>query len=144
MQTDSSAVRALRVSLLVLGIIFIFGVYPLTRLWPSGWAWTPSQSEYLQMILAIYATLGVFLLRAARDPLANLSLIWFTVWSSVVHAVVMAVQAMRDPTERGHLPGDVLVLLAVGVALAIITRRATAGSEGIGHQRPMRGLAAEV
>lgn len=121
MQPDSSAVRVLRVALLVLGFIFIFGVYPLTQLWPSGWAWTPSQSEYLQMTLAIYATLGVFLLRAAREPLANLSLIWFTVWSSVVHALVMAFQAARDPTERGHLPGDVLVLLLVGVAPAVIT-----------------------
>jgi hypothetical protein len=128
MQADSAAVRALRVALLVLGVVFIVGIYPLTRLWPSGWAWTPSQSEYLQMILAIYATLGVFLLRAAREPLAHLSLIWFTVWSSVVHALVMAVQAFRDPTERGHLPGDVLVLLLVGIGLAFITKRAAGGS----------------
>ena len=128
MQPGTSAVRVLRVSLLVLGIIFVFGVYPLTQLWPSGWAWTPAQPEYLQMILAIYATLGVFLLRAAREPLAHLSLIWFTVWSSAVHALVMAVQAFRDPTERGHLPGDVLVLLLVGIGLAFITKRATGGS----------------
>ncbi len=143
MPTNSSAVRLLRTTLIVLGIIFIVGVYPLTQLWPSGWAWTPAQSEYLQMILAIYATLGVFLLRAARDPLANLSLIWFTVWSSIVHASVMAVQALRDPTERGHLPGDVLVLLLVGVALAVITRRATAGPSGIEYQRPVRRFATE-
>jgi hypothetical protein len=130
MQADSPAVRVLRITLLVLGVIFIVGIYPLTRLWPSGWAWTPSQSEYLQMILAIYATLGVFLLRAAREPLANLSLIWFTVWSSIVHALVMAVQALRDPAERGHLPGDVLVLMLVGIGLAFITTRAT-GSSGL-------------
>ena len=143
MQADSPAVRLLRITLLVLGVIFIVGIYPLTRLWPSGWAWTPSQSEYLQMILAIYATLGVFLLRAAREPLAHLSLIWFTVWSSVVHAVVMAVQALRDPAERGHLPGDVLVLLLVGVILAVITRRATAGLGGPGYQRSARKFATQ-
>jgi hypothetical protein len=143
MQADSPAVRVLRITLLVLGVIFILGIYPLTRLWPSGWAWTPSQSEYLQMILAIYATLGVFLLRAARDPLANLSLIWFTVWSSIVHALVMAVQALRDPAERGHLPGDVLVLLLVGVALAVITKRATAGLRNPEYQRPARRLATQ-
>jgi hypothetical protein len=34
---------------------------------------------YLQMILGIYATLGVFLPLAARTPLLNLRLIWFTV-----------------------------------------------------------------
>jgi hypothetical protein len=143
MQADSPAVRLLRITLLALGVIFIVGIYPLTRLWPSGWAWTPSQSEYLQMILGIYATLGVFLLRAARDPLANLSLIWFTVWSSIVHALVMAVQALRDPAERGHLPGDVLVLLLVGVALAVITKRATAGLRNPEYQRPARRLATQ-
>jgi hypothetical protein len=150
MSSNPSAVRVLRVALIVLGIIFIAGVYPLTVLWPSGWAWTPPQSEYLQMILAIYATLGVFLLRAAREPMANLSLIWFTVWSSIVHGLVMAVQALRDPTERGHLPGDVLVLLLVGVGLAVLTRRASrdsgraSGAEpGVGYGSQGRRFAAD-
>jgi hypothetical protein len=51
----------------------------------------------------VYATLGVFLLIAARNPYAHKSLIWFTVWSSVVHAAIMGVQALSDPAERGHL-----------------------------------------
>ncbi len=76
------------------------------------------------MILVIYATLGIFLIRAARDPLNHLSLIWFTVWSSVAHALVMALHAFRDPAERGHLPGDVLVLLLVAGVLSILTVRA--------------------
>src|SRR5690554_620820 len=55
------------------------------RLWPTGWAWHEGQSEYLTMIIGIYATLGIFLLIASRDPFAHLSLIWFTIWSSLVH-----------------------------------------------------------
>ena len=133
MHTDSSAVRTLRGALIVLGLTFILGLYPLTQLWPAGWAWTPAQPEYLQMILAIYATLGVFLLRAAKAPLQHLSLIWFTVWSSVTHGLVMAVQAVRDPTERGHLPGDVMVLLAVAVVLGLLTARATGTPEQVPH-----------
>lgn len=133
MQSQSPTVRALRVFLIVLGVTFIFGLYPLTQLWPTGWAWTPAQPEYLQMILVIYATLGIFLLRAAREPWRHLSLIWFTVWSSVAHAVVMAVQALRDPTERGHLPGDVLVLLLVAVVLAMLTLRATGTVTQVPH-----------
>jgi hypothetical protein len=125
MQPLSPAVRPLRVALLVLGATFIIGLYPLTQLWPTGWAWTPAQPEYLQMIMVIYATLGVFLLRAARDPMRHVSLIWFTVWSSIAHGLVMAVQALRDPAERGHLPGDVLVLLLVAGVLAVLTLRAT-------------------
>ena len=133
MQPDSPALRTLRVALIVLGLTFIVGLYPLTQFWPAGWAWTPAQPEYLQMILAIYATLGVFLLRAAREPLRSLSLIWFTVWSSVAHGLVMAVQALRDPTERGHLPGDVLVLFVVAVVLGLLTVRATGSVETMPH-----------
>jgi hypothetical protein len=75
------------------------------------------------MIVGIYATLGVFLILAARDPLANLSLIWFAVWSSAVHAGIMAVQSVTQPGQMGHLAGDVPALLIVAVALAILTPR---------------------
>jgi hypothetical protein len=75
------------------------------------------------MILGVYATLGVFLIIASRNPLAHRSLIWFTVWSSVVHAVIMAIQAFGDPMERGHLAGDVPALLIVAVVLAALTPR---------------------
>ena len=78
---------------------------------------------YLQMILGIYATLGVFLLMAARDPLANRSLIWFTVWSSVVHGGIMAAQSIAYPEHRGHLIGDVPALLIVAVVLGFLTPR---------------------
>jgi hypothetical protein len=115
--------RYLSIALVVVGLIFIFGIYPLTILWPSGWAWHTGQSHYLQMILGIYATLGVFLLIAGRNPLANLSLIWFTIWSSVVHGGIMAIQALSDPQFRGHLWGDVLALFAVAAVLALLTPR---------------------
>jgi hypothetical protein len=116
--------KYLRAALVAVGLIFIFGIYTLTIVWPSGWSWhTGGHSDYLQMILGVYATLGVFLLLAARDPLANLSLIWFTVWSSVVHAGIMAVQAFGDPAERGHLWGDVPALLVVAIVLAVLAPR---------------------
>jgi len=114
--------RLLRTALIVFGIAFLL-VYPLMIVWPSGWAWQPSQHEYEQMIVGIYATLGIFLIWASREPEAHLSLIWFTVWSSAVHGGIMAVQAIVDPAERGHLPGDVLALLLVAVVLAILTPR---------------------
>jgi hypothetical protein len=75
------------------------------------------------MILGVYATLGIFLLIASRKPLAHLSLIWFTVWSSVVHAGVMAVQSLTNPEHRGHLWGDVLALFVVAAVLALLTPR---------------------
>ncbi|MGC1975467.1 MAG: DUF6632 domain-containing protein [Candidatus Sulfotelmatobacter sp.] len=110
--------RALEVMLVLVGLIFLLGVYPLMMfLWPSGWRWQPNQPEYEQMILGVYATLGIFLLLASRNPSANRSLIAFTAWSSLVHAAIMAVQAFRNPSEQGHLLGDIPALFIVGVVL---------------------------
>ncbi len=119
--------RYLRVALVVVGLTFLVGIYALTMVWPSGWVWhTGHTSHYLQMILGVYATLGVFLLIASRKPLAHLSLIWFTVWSSVVHGAVMAVQAVANPQHLAHLWGDVPALFAVAAVLAFLTPRAAA------------------
>ena len=119
-------VKALRIALVAIGIIFIVGVYPLTIFWPAGWIWhTSGQSNYLQMILGIYVTLGVFLLLAARNPLKNLSLIWFTVWSSIAHGLIMAAQALAYPEHRGHLLGDVPALLLIAIVLAFLTPKTT-------------------
>jgi hypothetical protein len=93
------------------------------------------------MILGIYATLGVFLLIAARDPLRHLSLIWFTVWSNLVHATIMAVQAISYTSEHGHLLGDIPALVIVALILAILTPRSdaveAAKSGDLGHS-PLR------
>lgn len=118
-------IRILKIALVLIGLIFIFGIYPLTVYWPAGWAWhLIGISLYLQMILGIYATLGVFLIIAARNPLENLSLIWFTVWSSIVHGGIMAVQAFYYPEHMGHLLGDVPALFLCALVLAMLTPRA--------------------
>ena len=114
--------RLLRIALAAFGAAFLL-VYPLMVLWPSGWAWQPAQHEYEQMIVGIYATLGAFLLWASRQPEAHLSLIWFAVWSSLVHGGIMAVQAVVDPMEHGHLPGDVAALFLAAMVLAVLTPR---------------------
>ena len=121
--TPASPSPLLRPVLIAFGLVFIFGIFILNRLWPSGWAWEPEQPAYLHMILGIYATLGVFLLLAARDPVRHLSLIWFTVWSSIVHAVIMAVHSLTDPGQIGHLWGDVAALLLTAGVLAALTPR---------------------
>ncbi|MBD2560043.1 MULTISPECIES: DUF6632 domain-containing protein [Nostoc] len=114
--------RYLQIALVVVGIAFLL-IYPLMNIWPSGWSWQPGQHEYEQMIVGIYGTLGVFLLRASRKPEAHLSLIWFTVWSSFVHALIMAVQAVIDPMEHGHLVGDIPALILVAVVLGFLASR---------------------
>jgi len=124
--TEARHLRHLSIALIVFGAFLVVGVYPLMNwLWPAGWAWEPRQTEYEQMIAGVYATLGVFLLLAAREPLAHRSLIQFTIWSSVVHATIMAVQAGHDHTERANLVGDVPALYAMAFVLWWLLRRAT-------------------
>ncbi len=124
--TEADRIKYLRIALLLVGLIFTFGIYPLTIIWPSGWSWHMGQSDYLQMILGLYATLGVFLMVASRNPLGYISLIWFTVWSSVVHAGIMAVQSLMNSEHMGHLWGDVLALFVVAAVLALLTPRGAA------------------
>ena len=125
---ETTQLKYLRIALVVVGIIFIFGIYSLMIAWPSGWTWHTGHSDYPLMIVGIYGTLGVFLILAARDPLAHRSLIWFTVWSSVVHGGIMAVQALA-PNSHGHLLGDVPALFIVAIVLALLTpRRSQAGN----------------
>ncbi len=119
----ATRIKYLRIALIIFGLILILFIYPAMMMWPSGWRWLPNQSNYEQMIVGIYLTLGVFLILAAKDPLKNLSLIWFTVWSSVVHAVIMLIQSFVYEHEIGHLFGDVPALLLIAIILGILTPR---------------------
>jgi hypothetical protein len=103
--------RALKVVLVVVGLIFFGLVYPLTMF--------VRQEPALAMMLSLYVTLGIFLLLAARNPSGNRSLIAFTAWSSFAHATLMAVQAFRNLIPRGELWG-VVALVIIGVALIVL------------------------
>jgi len=103
--------RALKVVLVVVGLIFSALVYPLTMI--------VGQEPALAMMLSLYVTLGIFLLLAVRDPAANRSLIVFTAWSSFVHAILTAGQAFANLIARGELVGSA-VLVVIGVALIVL------------------------
>lgn len=124
----TSKANLLSISLVAFGAVFCL-VLPLSMVWPSGWSWhtgAPAASHYFMMIVGVYATLGIFLIRAARAPETHSSLIWFTVWSSLVHAAIMAMQAVGDPMQRGHLAGDVPALLLVAIVLGVLMPRRAA------------------
>ena len=117
-----NASSLLKIALVVFGVAFLL-IYPLSIVWPSGWAWhmgAPYESDYFMMIVGVYAVLGVFLILAARDPLANRSLIWFAAVSSVVHGAIMARQSFGmtgGMDHMGHLMGDVPALFGVAIIL---------------------------
>ena len=103
--------RALRVVLVIVGLLFLAGVYPLLRL---------QLAPCEQMLGGVYAALGVFLLLALRNLSANRSLIAFTAWSSLVHAAIMAVQAFDNVIPHADLLRAVLPLVMIGVALIVL------------------------
>ncbi|MDH5355816.1 MAG: hypothetical protein OEY09_15340 [Gammaproteobacteria bacterium] len=111
--------KYLTIALYVIGVTYVVGVYLMMRwIWPSGWGWTPAQPEYENMILGVYAVLGIYLFRAAKDPMANVSLINFTIWSNVVHAAVMLYYSLIDDTEMANLMGgDIPALFLVAFVL---------------------------
>ena len=107
---------ALKVVLVVVGVLFVATAYPLLM-----FLWQPHPAEAaLTMMLSVYVTLGVFVLLAARNPSANRSLIAFTAWSSFAHAAVMVVQSFQMTSERVHLLIGVALLAVIGLALILL------------------------
>jgi hypothetical protein len=100
--------RALKIVLVVVGLVFIAGVIPLTMFF--------SQEPAVSMIMSLYVTLGIFLVLAVRDPSANRTLIAFGGWANLAHAGVMAAQEYRNVIERRELAG-VIVFAIVGIVL---------------------------
>jgi len=117
--------RVLKVVLVVLGLLFCAGVYPLVL--------KAKEEPALAMMMSLYVTLGIFLLLAARNPPANRSLIGFTAWSSFAHAAVMAVQGSLHWIARRELIGSV-VFIIIGVALIALapTKQTTERSVAVG------------
>jgi hypothetical protein len=108
--------RALKIALVMVGLLFSAGVYPATVSLLHA-----NQSMNTEtMMLSVYVALGIFLLIAAGNPSANRSLIAFTAWSSFAHAAVMAVMAFQKADERGELLIAVAVLGIVGAALIVL------------------------
>ena len=103
--------RVLKIVLVVLGLLFCAAVYPLMLM--------AKQDPALAMMMSLYATLGVFLLLASRNPPAHRSLIAFAAWSSFAHASVMAVQAYLGLIARRELLG-VATFVVIGVALTAL------------------------
>src|SRR5215471_20115435 len=100
--------RALKIALVLVGLLFCAAAYPLILMM--------KQDPALAMMMSLYATLGVFLVLASRDPSAHRSLIAFTAWSSFAHAGQMSIQALLNMIARRELIGSA-VFAVIGIAL---------------------------
>ena len=104
--------RALRVVLVLVGLMFLAGVFSLVR-------FNDSTRAFEQMLASVYVTLGVFLVIAAFNPSAHRSLIAFTAWSSLVHGALMGWQAVQGVIPHSDLWRASLPMLAIGVVFLL-------------------------
>lgn len=105
--------RVLKVVMVVSGLLFLGGVYPLVMsLWTGQ-----HTNDIVPMFLSLYVTLGIFLLIAARNPVEHRSLILFAAWSSFAHAGVMLIQSYGNVTGRSDLYGMAAILILIGAPL---------------------------
>jgi uncharacterized protein DUF6632 len=110
--------RALKIVLVLVGLVFSAGIYPLVASVRDGWQ--ANKESALPMMLSLYVTLGIFLLVAARSPSENRSVIAFAAWSSFAHGAVMAVMSVHLPNERRELLIGAAVFGAIGAALIVL------------------------
>ena len=95
-------------------LIFVFAIIPVVQSILQAPRCTAGP-----MLNAVLATLGVFVILAARNPSAHRSLILFAAWSSFAHAAIMLVTAFQVPAQRGVLLASAAVTALAGVLLMV-------------------------
>jgi hypothetical protein len=111
--------RTLKIVLVLVGLLFLAGVYPLITSIREGWHANKEDAE--PMGISLYVTQGIFLLMAARNPFANRGVIIFAAWLNIAHAAVMTVMAIHLPNERQDLLIASAVFGFIGVTLITLS-----------------------
>ena len=101
--------RALKVVLVVVGLIFFGLVYPLTMF--------VRQEPALAMMLSLYVTLGIFLLLAARNPWCMIAQPCLSFNGSSVNKAGVTHWGRRVPSNQGSC---VFPALAKGTLQALL------------------------
>ena len=107
--------RARTVGLALVGLlIFVFAIIPVVESILQAPRCTAGP-----MLNTVLATLGVFVILAARNPSAHRSLIQFAIWSHFSHAAIMLVMSYQVPAQRGVLLVSAAVTALAGVLLML-------------------------
>jgi FtsH-binding integral membrane protein len=109
--------RARTIGLALVGLlIFVFAIIPVVQSILHAPRCTAGP-----MLNSVLATLGIFVILAARNPSAYRGLIQFAVWSSFAHAAIMSVMSVQVPAQRGVLLFSAAVTALSGVLLMLVT-----------------------
>lgn len=120
--------KVLRILLVLFGLIFVAGVYPLITSVREGWQ--AYKEDAMPMGVSLYVAMGVFLLLAARNPSANRGVIIFAAWLNIAHAAVMSVMSIRLPNERQDLLIASAIFGTIGAALILLSPVKALGGDG--------------
>ena len=111
-------------SLALFGVLMIgFIVQPTS--WDVGgpwhWLiWDRIDDRVAPMLLAVYVVWSIFIIRAARDPVANKTFIDFTVWANIAHGLAMIPHALMGPEYRMKLLTDIPWVFLPAIALVVL------------------------
>jgi hypothetical protein len=119
--------RALKVVLVVVGLFFTAAAYPAIM----GLHNPVNSDTGDTMQMAIYATLGIFLLIAVRNPSGHRSLIAFAAWSSFAHAAIMGTLGFEIPELRTGFLIASAILVVIGVVLIALAPRKPSGERAL-------------
>jgi|SRR5579859_33072 len=117
--------RLLKIALTLVGLFFSAAAYPAIM----GLHNPVSSDTGDTMQMAIYATLGVFLLIAVRNPSAHRSLILFAAWSSFAHAAIMGTLGFEIPELRTGFLIASAILVVIGVVLIGLAPQSSASGK---------------
>ena len=111
--------RALKVVLVVLGLLFAASIYPIV----GGVLHVNASGEDHgdTMMLSLYFAMGIFLLMAARNPAAHRSLILFAGWANIAHGTVMGLMSIRLVSERSGFLWAMAMFVGIGVVLLLLS-----------------------
>ena len=108
--------RVLKVVLVVVGLLFVAGIYPIAMYLRHPGNEPPGDT----MMLSLYLALGIFLLLAVRNPSAHRSLIVYAGWANIAHAAVMTAMAIHPTSDQRGLLIASAGFGLIGIALLVL------------------------
>ena len=113
--------RLTQVVLALVGFLYLAWTYPLFDSLRE-FSWLRTHQDAFPMFMSVNSVLGVFLLRAVKQPARHRSLIAFGAWSTLAHAGTMAImssEAWSQGVHRKDSPQDIVIIGVIGLLLLL-------------------------
>lgn len=116
-------IKTLRIIMIVFGLLFLLGPALFILLMPDAYRWAPFSQPYEHLTIALYASLGICLLIASKDPPSHVIIVDFTILSSILAGVALTYNAFFGDGETIHLFLDIPLLYLIALVLILFYPR---------------------